>query len=276
MLLEQFNQYLQSIGSSYNTRTSYLRDLRQLSEQIAPTPVQEASDKQLREFLELQQANGRSAATLARNVASIKRFYGFLVNKGIRTDDPSKGLVFRRESGKLPQILTGAEVELLLEQPSCTDLKGYRDKAMLEVLYSTGIRVSELISLRVSDVDLQSCVLRCNGKNKPRSIPLHPAAVRALKEYIAFIRSQMIRDPMDDTLFVNVNGDAMSRQGFWKILKSYQLKAGIEKNITPHTLRHSFAAHHLEKGTELQVVQQMMGHSDVSTTHIYSQILNQM
>jgi len=274
--LEQFNTYLQEKGSSENTRSSYMRDLRQLADFLDSVALEEATSEGRQGFLDVQKANGRSASTLARNVASIKNFYGYLMKCGVITDNPATALVSQRGETKLPQVLSGAEVELLLDQPSCTDLKGYRDKAMLEVLYSTGIRVSELISLHVSDVDLKTGTLCCTSRNKQRSIPLHHAAMKALAEYISFIRDQMVRDPRDDTLFVNVNGDPMSRQGFWKLIKTYQVKAGIEKNITPHTLRHSFAAHHLEKGTDMRAVQEMMGHSDVSTTHIYSHILNQV
>lgn len=275
-MLERFELYLLSRGASANTCASYLRDLRQLKNHLAPMVLHEATQEDLADFLRFQEENGRSAATVARSAASMKRFYGYLLQEGVITDDPTRALSVKRENSKMPEILTGAEVERLLEQPRCTDLKGYRDKAMLELLYSTGLRVSELISLRVTDLDLERGVLRCPGKGKHREIPLHPVALKALKEYVSFIRRQMLRDPRDETLFVNMNGDPMSRQGFWKLMKGYQVKAGIEKNITPHTLRHSFAAHHLRKGTDLHTVQEMLGHSDVSTTYIYSNILDQI
>ena len=174
---------------------------------------------------------------------------------------------------KLPQILTSKEVELLLEQPECTDMKGYRDRAMLELLYATGIRVSELIGLNTSDINLPAGVIRCTSKGKERMIPLYPAAVKALNEYVEFIRPQMIADPDEHALFVNVSGERMSRQGFWKIIKSYQAKAHIEKTITPHTLRHSFAAHLLENGADLHAIQEMLGHADISSTQVYSHLV---
>ena len=163
----------------------------------------------------------------------------------------------------------------MLEQPSCTDAKGYRDRAMLELLYATGIRVSELIALDINDVNISAGVIRCVSKDKERYIPLYPAAVKALSEYIEFIRPQMIALPTEKALFVNVSGERMSRQGFWKIIKSYQQKAHIEKTITPHTLRHSFAAHLLENGADLGSLQELMGHSDISSTQLYTHMVNQ-
>lgn len=272
-ILNEFSHYLAfQKGASENTRQSYIRDLRQLSEYLSVSII-EAAAEDLESYIYEQKQSGRSSATLARNIASMKSFYLFLEKMGIRSDNPALSLAAEKERPKLPQILTSTEVELLLEQPSCTDLKGYRDKAMLEVLYSTGIRVSELIELKLTDVCLDNGTIVCRGKNRERLISLQPTAVKALNEYIGFIRKQMVRNEDEDRLFVNVNGDPMSRQGFWKILKSYQVKAGIEKNITPHTLRHSFAVHLLKNGTDMHTIQQMLGHSDIATTQMYSQIL---
>ena len=164
-------------------------------------------------------------------------------------------------------------MELLLEQPECIDPKGYRDKAMLELLYATGIRVTELIELNISDVNLSAGVIRCQSRNKERFIPMYSAAVKALSDYITLVRPQMILLPDEQSLFVNVSGERMSRQGFWKIVKHYQKKAGIEKDITPHTLRHSFAAHLLENGADIHAIQEMLGHADISSTHMYSQLV---
>ena len=175
---------------------------------------------------------------------------------------------------KLPQILTGREIELLLAQPVCTDAKGFRDKAMLEVLYATGIRVSELIDLNIDDFIPSQGVIKCNNSKKSRSIPLYPAALKALKIYVQDVRSIMLADPSEDALFVNVNGSRMSRQGFWKILKNYQETAHIEKEITPHTLRHSFAVHLLENGADLGSLQELMGHCDISSTQMYTHMIN--
>lgn len=267
---DTFDQYLKTEkGSSENTRQSYLRDLRQLSAYLNDS-VLSADKEVLCGYIEWQKQLGRSSSTVARSVASLKSFYAFCVSEGYLSDNPAVDLTTEKIIQKVPQILNGREVELLLEQPSCTDLKGYRDKAMLEVLYATGIRVSELISLKLSDINLTDGEILCSNGSRQRTIPLTTAAIKALNEYVSFIRKQMLRDLNDDILFVNVNGDPMTRQGFWKLLKGYQKKAGIEKNITPHMLRHSFAAHHLEKGTDMRSVQKMMGHSDVSTTNIYA------
>ena len=164
-------------------------------------------------------------------------------------------------------------MELLLDQPKCIDPKGYRDKAMLELLYATGIRVTELIDLNISDVNLVAGVIRCASRNRERFIPMYPTAVKALSDYITLVRPQMILMPDEQSLFVNVSGERMSRQGFWKIVKHYQKKAGIEKDITPHTLRHSFAAHLLENGADIHAIQEMLGHRDISSTHMYSQLV---
>ena len=166
-------------------------------------------------------------------------------------------------------------MELLLAQPACVDAKGFRDKAMLEVMYATGIRVTELIDLNVDDVNLDLATIKCSGAKKTRAIPLYPAALRALTVYLRDVRAGMVADPSERALFVNVSGGRMSRQGFWKILKQYQVKAKIEKEITPHTLRHSFAVHLLENGADIGSVQELMGHSDISSTQVYTHMINQ-
>lgn len=275
--LDLYEGYLRNEKhSSDNTISSYLRDLRQLSGYLGAHTDEDfitVSAETLAEHSEWMKAQGKSVPTIARSIASTKNFYKFLVAKGYLKESPAKVLVAEKAEHKLPQILTGREVELLLEQPECTDLKGYRDKAMLELLYATGIRVSELIALDLTDVNLAAGIIRCRGNDKERMIPLYPAAVRALKEYIDFIRPQMIATPDEPSLFVNVSGERMSRQGFWKIIKTYQTKAKIEKTITPHTLRHSFAAHLLENGADLHSIQEMLGHADFSSTQVYSQLV---
>jgi integrase/recombinase XerD len=203
----------------------------------------------------------------------LKNFYAWLKMKGQIEEVPTGRLVPEKATHKLPEILTAQEVDLLLEQPECVDRKGYRDKAMLELLYATGIRVSELINLDVTDVNLSAGIINCRGREKIRSIPMYPAAQKAVKDYIEFIRPDMIAVPSERALFVNIGGERMSRQGFWKVLKSYQQKAGIEKDITPHTLRHSFATHLLENGADLRSIQEMLGHADISSTQIYSQLV---
>ena len=207
--------------------------------------------------------------------ALIKSFYTYLMGKGLVAVNPARGLSPARVERKLPHILTSKEVELFLEQPDPSDAKGCRDRAMLELLYATGIRVSELIGLDMDHVNLSAGFIRCAGHGKERIIPLYPAAVKALQDYIDHVRPQVIEHPDERALFVNMNGERMSRQGFWKIIKHYQDKAGIQKDITPHTLRHSFAAHLLENGADLRSIQAMLGHADISSTQIYSRLLNQ-
>lgn len=275
--LEKFGTYLQDVKkASKNTLSSYLRDVRQLGEYLdthTDASLDSAEEEELCDYIEWLRSNGKSVATVSRAIASLKNFYTFMLNNGYVEHNPTGKLIPDKTTQKLPQILTSKEVELLLEQPECVDMKGYRDRAMLELLYATGIRVSELISLNITDVNLSAGVIRCQSRDKVRVIPLYPAAVRALTEYINFIRPQMIAAPGEQSLFVNVSGERMSRQGFWKIIKSYQVKAGIEKTITPHTLRHSFAAHLLENGADIHAIQEMLGHADISSTQVYSHLV---
>lgn len=275
--LDMYEEYLRDVKkASDNTLCSYLRDIRQLGEYLSGHTEDgyiTVTEDELAGYTAWMKSQGKSIPTIARSIASIKNFYKFLLSKSLIEENPSTGLVPEKAEQKLPQILTGKEVELLLEQPECTDLKGYRDRAMLELLYATGIRVSELITLEVSDLNISAGIIRCRGHEKERVIPLYPAAVRALKEYVEFIRPQMIASPDETILFVNVSGEPMSRQGFWKIIKTYQAKAKIEKTITPHTLRHSFAAHLLENGADIRSIQEMLGHADISSTQVYSQLV---
>lgn len=274
---EKFHTYLKDVKkSSSNTLSSYLRDIRQFGsylESHEEISYPEADEDVLCDYIDWLRGAGKSVATVSRNIASLKSFYSFLMMEGLVSSNPTGKLVPDKNTQKLPQILSSREVELLLEQPECTDLKGYRDRAMLELLYATGIRVSELISLNVSDVNIGVGVIRCVSHDKERLIPMYPAAIRALSEYIEFVRPQMIARDDEPSLFVNISGERMSRQGFWKIIKSYQTKANIEKTITPHTLRHSFAAHLLENGADLRSIQEMLGHADISSTQIYSQLV---
>ena len=218
------------------------------------------------------QKKGRATSTISRNLASIRSFYQYLTKSGVINSDPTEDLESPKVEKKLPQILSTKEVELLLEQPKCDDLKGYRDKAMLELLYATGIRVSELICLNVSDVNLEMGFIRCNKGNKERMIPIGSLSIQALNEYLTKSRNLLIQRSDEKALFVNVNGKRLTRQGFWKIIKQYKNQAKINKDITPHTLRHSFAAHLLENGADLKSIQEMLGHSDISSTQVYAQI----
>lgn len=273
----KYEHYLTEVKkASPNTLSSYLRDIRQLGDYLSShtdCEYDSADEETLSEYINWLKGEGKSVATVSRAIASIKGFYAFLMDNGVVEHNPASVLVPDKTAQKLPQILTSKEVELLLEQPECVDAKGYRDRAMLELLYATGIRVSELISLNITDLNLAAGIVTCHGRDHDRAIPLYSAAIKALSEYTEFIRPQMIASPDEKALFVNVSGERMSRQGFWKLIKSYQVKAGIEKTITPHTLRHSFAAHLLENGADLRSIQEMLGHADISSTQIYSQLV---
>ncbi len=279
-LIHAYENYLAKVKqASSNTISSYLRDIRQFSDwlqQYEAVDLLGVSEQNIRTYLDYLLEQGRSAATISRVLASLKNFYTYAVSTGFIEASPvTSELHIDRGEKKLPQVLSGKEVELLLSQPSCNDPKGFRDKAMLEVMYATGIRVTELIDLNIEDVNLELGILKCNSAKKSRTIPLYPAALRALTVYIKEIRMLMVADPAERALFVNMGGARMSRQGFWKILKYYQAKAGIEKEITPHTLRHSFAVHLLENGADLGSLQELMGHSDISSTQVYTHMINQ-
>lgn len=275
--LAQFSDYLKNERkSSDNTISSYMRDMRQLGEYLDEHNMPnllDAGEKELGLYVDWLRHIGKSPATISRCIATFKCFYKHFFAIGQIVQNPAASLISEKLEKKLPQILTSKEVELLLEQPECTDAKGYRDRAMLELLYATGIRVTELISLNVSDVNLPLGIIRCRKKDKERTIPLYSKAVKALAEYVEFIRPNMIASENEQALFVNVNGARMTRQGFWKIVKHYQAKAHIDKDITPHTLRHSFAAHLLENGADLHSIQEMLGHSDLSSTQIYAHLV---
>lgn len=278
-LIHAYETYLTKVKqASQNTVCSYLRDIRQYTEWLRGSESRDlldATQQNIGMYLEHLRDQGKSAATLSRTLASLKNFYGYVVSTGFLEETPvAMSIHIDRGEKKLPQILTGKEVELLLSQPECVDPKGYRDKAMLEVMYATGIRVSELIALDVDDVNLELGMLKCGGAKRSRAIPLYPAALRALSVYIRDVRIGMLTDTSENALFVNMAGSRMSRQGFWKILKHYQEKAGIEKEITPHTLRHSFAVHLLENGADLGSVQELLGHSDISSTQMYAHMIN--
>ncbi|HJB81190.1 site-specific tyrosine recombinase XerD [Flavonifractor plautii] len=263
--------------ASPNTLSSYLRDVRQYldwleEEGISPTQALHAD---VEAYTRSMTAKGKSAATVTRCQASLKSFYSWLIQIGQISENPARGLSQTKVERKLPHILTSREVELFLEQPDPSDAKGCRDKAMLELLYATGIRVSELIGLDLDNINLSAGFIRCANRGKERIIPLYQAAVRALQNYLDRVRPQMVEHPDEKALFVNMSGERMSRQGFWKIIKHYQEKAGIQKDITPHTLRHSFAAHLLENGADLHSIQEMLGHADISSTQIYTQVVSQ-
>lgn len=272
-----FTKYLHDDKhASENTLSSYLRDIRQLSDYLQTEcgcGIIEANEEDINGYIDHLRSLGKSVATVSRCIASIKGLYTHLVINRYLKENPSLKLVPEKNEQKLPEILTDEEISLLLAQPRPIDAKGYRDKAMLELLYATGIRVSELINLNIEDVDISSSVVQCISKGKARFIPMYEEAVNALENYITLVRPQMIASSEEKALFVNVSGDRMSRQGFWKIIKYYTKSAGIEKDITPHTLRHSFAAHLLENGADIRAIQEMLGHSDLSSTQVYSNLV---
>ena len=262
--------------ASDNTLSSYLRDINQFKTWLlgAGSPdLRRVKKDTINEYMLYLSGAGKSPATITRCTASLKSFYAYMLGRGAVKTHPAKNVAALKVERKCPEILTSKEVELFLEQPKCVDEKGYRDHAMLELLYATGIRVSELIGLDVGDVNLAGGFIRCRSKTRERIIPLYRTAIKALRDYITDIRPRIISGPDEQALFVNMNGGRMSRQGFWKIIKYYQEKAEISKDITPHTLRHSFAVHLLENGADLRSIQEMLGHADISSTQIYAHII---
>lgn len=262
--------------ASDNTLSSYLRDINQFKTWLlgAGSPdLRRVKKDTINEYMLYLSGAGKSPATITRCTASLKSFYAYMLGRGAVKTNPAKNVAALKVERKCPEILTSKEVELFLEQPKCVDEKGYRDHAMLELLYATGIRVSELIGLDVGDVNLAGGFIRCRSKTRERIIPLYRTAIKALRDYITDIRPRIISGPDEQALFVNMNGGRMSRQGFWKIVKHYQETAGISKDITPHTLRHSFAVHLLENGADLRSIQEMLGHADISSTQIYTHVV---
>jgi len=272
-----FSDYLTNQKSnSANTRESYLRDTMFFLEFLSENDVSplEADEKIIQEYVDHLHALKRSPTTISRNLASVRCFYKFLIFRGLLDTNPAKGIKLEKAVKKLPQVLSGEDIEHLLAQPDITEPKGCRDKAMLELLYATGIRASELINLNIKDVNLRSGVLYCRGSKGVRPIPMYPAAVVAVSDYIYRMRGLIVGPESGNALFVNLNGGRLTRQGFWKIVKGYATEAGIKKEITPHTLRHSFALHLLENGASVKDIQTMMGHADISSTQVYVQLLD--
>ena len=272
--LDEFITYLKEVKkTSHNTELSYKRDIAKLEKFLQMqgiTDISKMTVTTLQYYVLYMEKGGAAAATVSRNIASIKAFFHFLFRKGYVKEDISEDLKAPKIEKKMPEILTTDEVNRLLDQPKGTTPKDIRDRAMLELLYATGIRVSELIGLKVSDVNLQIGYIICRDARKERVVPFGAPAKRALGEYIRNARELMLADQTSDVLFTNCSGQPMSRQGFWKLVKYYARKAGITADITPHTLRHSFAAHLVENGADLRSVQEMLGHSDISTTQIYA------
>lgn len=274
--INAFISYLHNVKkTSENTELSYQRDLKKLQnffDNQGICDVKSIERGHLKSYMQLMQEQQFKPATVSRNVASIKAWFHFMVKEGMVLEDISDALHSPKIEKKVPEIMTMDEVAAMLNQPTGDNPKEIRDKAMLELLYATGIRVTELISLRIEDVNLPMNFIICHDEHKERMIPFGSKARQALLNYMEHSRDIMISDWKCDTLFVNCSGQAMSRQGFWKLIKHYAKMAGITADITPHTLRHSFAAHLVENGADLKSVQMMLGHSDISTTQIYASL----
>ncbi len=277
-LVERFITYLEKDKKlTKSTLQSYRHDTMQFIDFLESNrlkSVDKANKALVVSYIVHLQKLGRATSTISRNIVSLKGFYLYLIKIGVVSEDPMLEIHPPKVEKKLPQVLTTKEIELLLDQPKCVDLKGYRDKAMLELLYATGIRVSELISLNLDDINLDMGFIRCRTGGKERIIPIGKICTNALHEYITNARGMIIRTPEEEALFVNMSGMRLSRQGFWKLIKQYTQQANITKPITPHTLRHSFAAHLLENGADLRSIQSMLGHADISSTQVYAQLMN--
>lgn len=273
---DEFKTYLaEKKQASQNTVESYLRDVHQFISycELQKSLPSEADSPFLHKYLEYLTVMGKSEATKTRIIASLRCYYRYLCTIGVSAENPADGIKVKKAEKKLPGILDSNEIVLLLSQPSGTDYKSIRDKAMLELIYATGIKVSELIELTVNDINLQIGILHLHNEKKERIVPMYPAAVKTVANYLVNVRPAIVTDISEDKLFTNMNGQPMTRQGFWKIIKLYSEKAGIKKDITPHTLRHSFAAHLLENGAQLKDIKEMLGHSDISSTQIYAQFM---
>ena len=258
---------------SNNTLQSYKRDLKQFEKYLLENGKDyiEITDEEIKTYIKYMQEIGKKTSTISRGLASIRSFYQFEVKNKKIENDPTEGIQSPKIEKRVPSVLTSKEVALLLEQPKNVDLKGIRDKAMLEFAYATGMRVTEIISLNIEDINIERGYVTCKTGKKERTIPLGNMSLKALKEYVLNARNVMIKDEDEKALFVNVNGQRLTRQGFWKIIKYYKEQAHIEKEITPHVLRHSFATHLLQNGADLKSIQTMLGHSDILSTQIYMQ-----
>ena len=271
--LQQYETYLYTVKrASKNTIASYMRDLKKLNtymDQHQIALIHDVNSTNLNSYLLYLERTGSAASSVSRSVASIKSFFLFMLRQGMIHQDPSEILKPPHIDKKAPKTLTVEEVRSLLAQPSCSSPKEIRDKAMLELLYATGLRVSELISLRVSDLNMDMCFIECGSSDeyRVRVIPFEKRAYLALKRYMEEARSAFCYE--QEMLFTNCQGAPLTRQGFWKILKSYAVKAGIEKDITPNMIRHSFATHLVDNGADLKSVQALLGHADISTTQVY-------
>ena len=272
--LKLFFEFLENDKKlSDNTLQSYKRDLKQFKRYIEACEINynHVKEEDIKDYIKELQEEGKKASSISRCIASIRSFYQFVLKRKKIKVDPTANIQSPKIEKRVPSVLTSKEVELLLDQPKDVDLKGTRDKAMLEFAYATGMRVTEIISLNIDDVNLEEGYVTCKTGNKQRTIPLGTMSLNALKEYVDDARDVLIKNDDEKALFVNVNGGRLTRQGFWKIIKYYKEQAHITKDITPHVLRHSFATHLLQNGADLKAIQTMLGHSDISSTQVYMQ-----
>ena len=272
--LKHFFEFLENDKKlSENTLQSYKRDLKQFRRYLEACELHynKVKEEDIKDYIRESQEQGKKASSISRGIASIRSFYQFVLkNKKVKVD-PTENIQSPKIEKRIPSVLTSKEVELLLDQPKDVDLKGIRDKAMLEFAYATGMRVTEIISLDITDVNLEEGYVTCKHGAKQRNIPLGNLSLKALKEYVEEARDILVKTEEEQALFVNINGSRLTRQGFWKIIKFYKEQAHITKDITPHVLRHSFATHLLQNGADLKAIQTMLGHSDISSTQVYMQ-----
>lgn len=275
--LELFKNYLESTKKcSKNTLDAYLRDVNQFilyCIQNGAKSIEKVNQNYITKYIEYLSFIGKSDATKTRTIASLHSYFNFLLSQGVVSSDPTKDIRRPKTVRKIPDVLDSKEIMQLLSQPDGNDYKSIRDKAMLELLYATGIKVSELIELTTGDVNLQIGIIHTHNSKHERIVPVYPEANKHLAEYCNIARPALVQNSSEDRLFTNMNGQPMTRQGFWKIIKHYAEKAGIKKDITPHTLRHSFATHLLENGAQLKDIKDMLGHADISSTQIYAQLI---
>ena len=272
-----YQNYLTNVKrSSANTVDSYLRDVRgyiDFCDKYSIEPAVAAGDD-ISKYLKVLQKNGKTAATITRCLASIRSFYQFMIYSDMIDVNPTKDIKPQHAEKKLPEILTQKEVDRLLEQPDISTLRGCRDKAILELMYATGIRVTEMIELDIVDINLSVSIIHCRSQKADRVIPVYKEAIHTVEDYLTRVRPIITTDRKEKALFLNLNGERLTRQGFWKIIKGYAAAANIDKDITPHTIRHSFATHLLENGAGIRDVKEMLGHSGNSSTAVYTQIIN--
>lgn len=274
-LIEEYLNYLRVEKLSNNTIMAYKRDLDKFKSFVDANGlnIKDISNVELQKHLDEMAEGNNKPSTISRQAASLRSLYKYLAKNGKISDDPTSGLKLPKIKKEAPQILTTKEIELFLSQPDEKTLKGVRDKAMLEFAYATGMKVSEIIGLSIKDINLKDEYVICNEGYRRRVIPLGKISVSALRRYLEEARPFLINSDEESTLFVNLTGTQLTRQGFWKIIKQYKNQANIESDITPHVLRHSFATHLLQNGADIHAIQNMMGHADISSTEIYLQFM---